>query len=47
MVRDNITYKTSGDDDGYLVESVQIVQYDSKTKFLSDVGELITRFESS
>ncbi len=47
MVRDNITYKTSGEDDGYLVESVQIVQYDSKTKFLNDVGELITRFESS
>jgi len=47
MVRDNITYKTSGEDDGYLVESVQIVQYDSKTKFLNDVGELITRFESN
>ena len=47
MVRDNITYKTSGDEDGYLVESVQIVQYDSTTKFLNDVGELITRFESS
>jgi branched-chain amino acid transport system substrate-binding protein len=47
MIRDGITFKTDGEKDGYLVESSQIVQYDSATKFFNDVGELITSFESS
>ena len=47
MVREGITYRTNGEEDGYLLETAQIVQYDSATKFLNDVGELITAFESS
>ena len=47
LVREGVTFKTSGEEDGYLVESAQIVQYDSATKYLNDVGELITEFESS
>jgi len=47
MIREGITFKTDGEEDGYLVESTQIVQYDASTKFFTDVGELITKFESS
>jgi ABC-type branched-subunit amino acid transport system substrate-binding protein len=47
LIRDGIVFKTNGEEDGYMVESVQIVQYDSETMFLNDVGELITSFESS
>ena len=47
MIREGIPFKTDGEEDGYLVESAQIVQYDAATKFLNDVGELITSFESS
>jgi branched-chain amino acid transport system substrate-binding protein len=47
LVRDTIPFKTSGEEDGYLVESAQIVQYDAATKYLNDVGDLITKFESS
>ena len=47
MIREGITFKTDGEEDGYLVESSQIVQYDAATKFFNDVGELITEFESS
>jgi hypothetical protein len=47
MVREGITYKTSGDKDGYLVESAQIVKYDATTKFSTDVGKLVTKFETS
>ena len=46
LVRDGIVYRTSGEEDGYLVESAQIVQYDAATTFQNDVGELITEFES-
>jgi branched-chain amino acid transport system substrate-binding protein len=47
LVREGIPFKTSGEEDGYMVESAQIVQYDSETMFLNDVGDLITEFESS
>ena len=41
-IREGIPFKTNGEEDGYLVESAQIVQYDAATTFLNDVGELIT-----
>ena len=47
MGRDGITYKMSGVEDAFLVESTQIVQYDAEAKIFNDVGELITNFESS
>ena len=46
-VRDGITYKASGEEDPFYVETVQVLQYDAATKLLNDVGELITDFESS
>jgi hypothetical protein len=45
--RDGVTLETSGEEDGYLVEDVQILQYDAAAKLMNDVGELITTFESS
>ena len=47
LVREGFTYKTSGEDDPYYVEAVQVVQYDHGTKYLNPAGELITKFESS
>ena len=47
LVREGITYKADGEEDPYLVETVVILQYDSATQFLNDVGEPITDFESS
>ena len=47
MGRDGITYKMNGEEDAFLVESTQIVQYDAAAKIFNDVGELITNFESS
>lgn len=47
MVREGITYRSSGEEDSYLLESVQITQYDAATKLFTDVGGLITSFESS
>lgn len=47
LVREGIVYRTNGEEDGYLVESAQIVQYDAETGYSTDVGELITEFESS
>jgi ABC-type branched-subunit amino acid transport system substrate-binding protein len=46
LVRENIPFRTSGEEDGYMVESVQIVQYDAETMLFTDVGELLD-FESS
>ena len=47
LVRDGIVYKMNGEEDAYLVESMQIVQYDAAATIFNDVGELITEFESS
>jgi ABC-type branched-subunit amino acid transport system substrate-binding protein len=47
VVRDGITYKTSGEEDGYMVESAQIIEFDAETKTFIDVGDVITDFESS
>ena len=47
MARDGITYRMNGEEDAFLVESTQIVQYDAAAKIFNDIGELITEFESS
>ncbi len=44
--RPSVTYKSIGEDDPYLAQSVQITKYDAATATFSDVGELITEFES-
>ena len=38
--------KMNGVEDQFLAESLQVVQYDAETKLFTDIGELITDFES-
>lgn len=45
MVREGITLTMNGEEDPYMLESLQVVQYDAASKTLKDVGELITDFE--
>ena len=46
FTRPGITLKMNGVDDQFLAESLQVVQYDAETKLFTDIGELITDFES-
>ena len=45
LSRPGITLKMNGEQDPYLNEVAQVVQYDSKTKTYTDLGSLITDFE--
>jgi hypothetical protein len=45
LVREGITFKTSGETDPYLNEVQQVVQYNAATKTYTDQGGLITDFE--
>jgi branched-chain amino acid transport system substrate-binding protein len=45
LAREGITFKTSGTDDPYLSEVVQVVQYSASTKTYTDVGPIIDKFE--
>jgi ABC-type branched-subunit amino acid transport system substrate-binding protein len=47
LARDGVVDKMSGEDDPFLAESMQIVQYDATSKTFKDIGPLITDFESS
>ena len=38
-----ITFKTSGEDDPYLNEVQQVVQYSAATKTYTDLGALVTQ----
>jgi hypothetical protein len=38
--------KMAGVADQFIAESLQVVQYDADTKLFTDIGELITEFES-
>lgn len=44
--RPGVVAKLSGEDDVFLVEALQVIVYDASTGTFSDVGELITEFES-
>ncbi|MEY3341527.1 MAG: hypothetical protein RLZZ269_1438 [Actinomycetota bacterium] len=46
FTRPGITLKMNGVEDQFLAESLQVVQYDAETKLFTDIGELITDFES-
>jgi branched-chain amino acid transport system substrate-binding protein len=46
FTRPGITLKMNGVEDQFLAESLQVVQYDAETKLFTDIGELITEFES-
>jgi ABC-type branched-subunit amino acid transport system substrate-binding protein len=47
LARDGVVDKMNGEEDPFLAESMQVVQYDATTKTFKDVGPLITDFESS
>ena len=46
FTRPGITLKMNGVEDQFLAESLQVVQYDAETKLFTDIGDLITDFES-
>ncbi|MFZ9084621.1 MAG: hypothetical protein ACO22B_09885, partial [Ilumatobacteraceae bacterium] len=46
FTRDNVRMKMNGLDDQFIAESLQVIQYDAETKLFTDIGELITEFES-
>lgn len=46
FTRPGITLKMNGVDDQYMSESLQVIQYNATTKLFTNIGELITDFES-
>ncbi|MFM8856618.1 MAG: ABC transporter substrate-binding protein [Actinomycetota bacterium] len=46
LTRPGIRMKLSGTADQYISESLQIVQYDADTKLFTDIGDVITDYES-
>lgn len=46
LIRDGINFRTNGLDDTFMVESVQVVQYDAANAIFTDVGEVNTEFET-
>jgi ABC-type branched-subunit amino acid transport system substrate-binding protein len=47
LVRDGVVYKMSGEEDPFLVEAIQIVQYDQPNAIFTDIGPLVLDYESS
>ena len=46
LTRDGVRMKMSGLTDQFIAESLQVVQYDATTKLFTDIGSLITLYES-
>ena len=46
LARDGVVDKSQGETDPFLAESLQVLQYDAGTATFTDVGKLITEFES-
>lgn len=46
LTRPGVRMKMSGLSDQYIAQSLQIVQYDADTKLFTDIGEIITDYES-
>ncbi len=46
LARDGIVDKSMGEEDPFLSESLQVLQYNATTATFTDVGSLITEFES-
>ena len=44
--RDGVVFKSIGEEDPFLTESLQVLQYDADAKTFTSIGELITEFES-
>jgi branched-chain amino acid transport system substrate-binding protein len=46
LVRDGVVFTSNGEEDPYLAESLQIITYDAATTKFTDIGELVSEFES-
>ena len=46
LTREGVRMKMHGLADQFIAESLQIVQYDAETKLFTDIGSLITLYES-
>jgi hypothetical protein len=46
LTRPGVAFKSIGEEDPYLAESLQVVTYDAGSGIFTDVGKLITDFES-
>ena len=46
LARDGVVDKSSGEEDPFLAQSLQVLQYDADTATFTDIGSLITEFES-
>jgi ABC-type branched-subunit amino acid transport system substrate-binding protein len=46
LARPGVVDKSMGEEDPYLAESLIVLQYDADTATFTDIGELITEFES-
>ena len=46
LSREGIVNKSMGEEDPYLAESLQVLQYDADTATFTDIGTLITEFET-
>ncbi len=47
LVRDGVVYKMNGEEDPYIVEAIQVVQYDATAAIFNDIGDLNLDYESS
>ena len=47
LARPGVVYKTNGLEDAFPAESLQVLQYDADTKTFTEIGDVITTFESS
>lgn len=46
LARDGVVFNSYGEEDPFLAESLQVLQYDAVAKTFTNIGELITEFES-
>ena len=46
LARDGVVFKSMGEEDPFLAESLQVLQYTAATATFTNIGELITEFES-
>lgn len=46
LAREGVVFTMNGTDDAFMAESLQVVQWNAATKLFTDIGKLITDFES-
>lgn len=46
LARDGVVFTSMGEEDPFLAETLQVLQYDADAKTFTNIGDLITEFES-